>query len=138
MTTETLRERIAELQHQQWSGWMEYLFSKCIQSGIGTGEDVVIPAEFAQRWVRQMQTEYDDLPENEKESDRIEADKYLPLIRQEKIAVVKEFAEMVKLELRVDCSVLSTTLRDEMNKDFNRRIDNLAEKLLTKENEPNN
>lgn len=24
-----LREKLAELCHKQWSGWMEYLFSKC-------------------------------------------------------------------------------------------------------------
>lgn len=69
-----LREKLARLAHEQWSGWMEYLFAQCQFNEDGT---VTIPASFALRWHRQMNTQYYDLSESEKESDRREADKIL-------------------------------------------------------------
>ena len=89
---EELREQLAALQHQQWSGWMLYLFSKSYTSVNG---DTTIPREFASRWMRQCDTKYADLPESEKESDRIEADKYIPIIDAAKAEARKEFAEKV-------------------------------------------
>lgn len=77
-TFEELTEPLADLAHQQWAGWMEYLFSKCAFNLVdGTA---TIPAEFVARWQRQMNTPYADLPEPEKESDRIEARRVLGVI----------------------------------------------------------
>jgi hypothetical protein len=73
-----LREQLAALAHKQWAGWMKYLFEKSIEGGDGCIE---IPALFVARWKRQMNTSYVDLPENEKESDRAEADKMLRVIQ---------------------------------------------------------
>jgi hypothetical protein len=78
MATEEMREKLADLQHEQWSGWMKYMFSK---SQMLVDNDIVVPAYLANRWRRQMETPYSELPEEEKESDRIEADKYLPLFK---------------------------------------------------------
>lgn len=72
-----LREQLAALAHEQWSGWVRYQFSKCEERGDGR----LIPPWAVERWMRQMQTVYADLPEEEKESDRTEADKVLALIR---------------------------------------------------------
>lgn len=73
-----MREKLAELAHKQWSGWMKYLFSK---SNVNvSGGCVLIPAWAAKRWTRQMNTPYSELPEEEKESDREEADKILAVI----------------------------------------------------------
>lgn len=69
------REEFANLCHEQWAGWMKYLFSKTSVKG----EDVVIPAEFVERWYRQMNTPYTNLSESEQNSDRNEADKFLKL-----------------------------------------------------------
>jgi len=74
------RERLAALAHQQWSGWMQYLFKKCIHNEDGT---VTIPAWAAKRWNRQASMLYDDLPEREKESDRREADEVIRIIKKE-------------------------------------------------------
>lgn len=74
MTTEELRERLANEAHKAWSGWMECLFSKCSINADGT---MRIPLWAVDRWSRQIETEYEDLPEDEKESDRREADRYL-------------------------------------------------------------
>ncbi len=75
-------ENLAEYAHGSWSGWMEYLFSKCEPSFDSNGYDaLIIPNEFLERWARQMNTPYGNLPENEKESDRKEARKILEITR---------------------------------------------------------
>ena len=76
MDNET-REKLAALSHKQWSGWMRYLFSKCPANSDGT---VTIPTWAVDRWWRQMKTPYASLAEEEKESDRAEADRMLAVI----------------------------------------------------------
>ena len=68
------REILAELAHAQWTGWMEYLFSKGIKNEDGTW---TMPIWAVERWERQCKTPYADLSFDEKESDRKEADKFL-------------------------------------------------------------
>ena len=72
-----LRERLAALCHEQWSGWMRHLFSKCAM-----GEDgaCIIPDWAEERWRRQMSTPYADLSPTEQDSDRREADRFLLLL----------------------------------------------------------
>ena len=96
MTTETLRalaeleEKLAELAHEQWSGWMIYLFGKSSNDGDG---NCVIPKEWANRWGRQAGTKYAGLSDEEKESDRIEARKVLALIRIAELGLTVEAGE---------------------------------------------
>ncbi len=82
------REALAEYAHEAWSGWMEYMFSKC---DARWAEDAVymnhkpervlmIPAWAVERWSRQMRTPYAELSESEKESDRAEADRMLAIV----------------------------------------------------------
>lgn len=73
-----LREVLAALAHEQWSGWMRYLFSRCQPFRDG----YEIPHEWASRWERQMDTPYAELREDEKESDRKEADRVIAALRQ--------------------------------------------------------
>jgi hypothetical protein len=73
------REKLSELAHDQWSGWMKYLFEKSIQNPDRT---VTIPKWAVERWSRQMNTHYNDLSEQEKKNDRNEADKFLKLFRE--------------------------------------------------------
>jgi len=63
-----LREKLAELEHKQWQHWMKYMIDN-----ISNGESV-------ERWRREMKTDYKDLTEKEKESDRKWADKVLKTI----------------------------------------------------------
>jgi hypothetical protein len=72
-----LIEAMAAEAHESWAQWMEYLYSKSTKNPDGS---VTIPAASVERWNRQMDTAYDDLPENEKESDREEARRYLHVI----------------------------------------------------------
>ena len=69
-----LREHLADLAHAQWAGWMKYLFSKCQELPDGS---LSIPPALMARWTRQMSSEYRSLPENERDSDRVEADKMI-------------------------------------------------------------
>lgn len=76
----SLREIFANLCHQQWSGWMDYLFGKGIFNEDGSW---TMPAEFVERWRRQARTLYCDLSESEQDSDRVEADKFLYVMDKE-------------------------------------------------------
>ena len=71
------RERLADLCHKQWSGWMKYLFK---MSSINSNREAVIPSGLVIRWKRQMNTNYEDLSEEEKDSDRDEADRFIKII----------------------------------------------------------
>lgn len=79
MEKKQLVELLAEYAHTQWSGWMKYLFEKC-ETNINN--DVVIPQWAVQRWKRQIETNYKDLSESEKESDRKEAIGMLEVIEK--------------------------------------------------------
>lgn len=77
---QSLREILANLCHQQWSGWMDYLFGKGIFNEDGSW---TMPVEFVERWWRQAQTPYSELSEGEQDSDRAEADKFLRVMDRE-------------------------------------------------------
>ena len=66
-----LKERLAKFAHKQWSGWMNYMFEKSVKNSDGT---ITIPKWAVDRWSRQAGTAYKDLPEEEKENDRLEAE----------------------------------------------------------------
>lgn len=76
---EELREELARLCHEMWSGWMEYLF---MQNDKNEDGSFTIPEGLVKRWNRQSYTDYAKLSEKEKDSDRIEADKILELVEE--------------------------------------------------------
>ena len=78
MNKNDLREHLADLCHRQWSGWMEYLFNEGTFNEDGTW---TMPAWAVERWRRQAETDYADLSDAEKDSDRDQADKFLELLR---------------------------------------------------------
>lgn len=78
MDKNELRERLAKLAHEQWSGWMQYLFEKSTLNDDGTA---TIPKWAVDRWTRQIGTKYDDLPQEEKDSDRAEADRVIEILK---------------------------------------------------------
>lgn len=77
LARESLRERLAAYAHDAWSRWMEYLFDQCDPMEM---EDRAIPRQDVTRWERQRSTSYEDLPEEEKASDRAEADRILAIL----------------------------------------------------------
>jgi hypothetical protein len=118
-------EDFAELCHEQWSGWMKYLFSKCskLETKLHflnaknekcekSEEFTVIPTWAEDRWEGQMSKKYSELSEEEKESDRLEARRIFGLIikilksRLEKLTVndltyntdkIQEVKELIKI-----------------------------------------
>jgi hypothetical protein len=70
------KEQLSAYAHEAWAGWMAYLFSKCevVDGGM------LIPQSLVERWKRQVETPYAELPEGEKDSDRKEAAVMLEII----------------------------------------------------------
>jgi len=73
----SLIERLAAVEHERWCHWQRFLHSQCKRSIDGA---LVIPTELVARWERQIATSYEALTEKEKESDREQVRKYLPVI----------------------------------------------------------
>ncbi len=71
-----MKELLAAYAHNQWSGWMKYLFSKGKTNIDGTW---TMPKWAVQRWQKQMNTQYKDLSVQEKESDIEEANGMLKI-----------------------------------------------------------
>lgn len=62
----SLREVLADLEHEQWSHWTKHMLDNLTPKNI-------------ERWKRQIETPYSQLTEKEKDSDREWADKVLSL-----------------------------------------------------------
>ena len=77
-----LIEKLSDKEHDSWARWMKHLFNMSIKNPDGS---VTIPKPFVDRWTRQMNTEYKDLSENEKESDRREIYEFISILKHEKI-----------------------------------------------------
>ena len=75
----SLREKLADLQHQLWSGWTQWFFQCGTQNPDGS---ITIPADLVARWQRQIATPYSELSPGEQDSDRLEADKVLQVIKE--------------------------------------------------------
>ena len=61
---DALVEEIAPFEHKQWAHWTKYMLDNLTEENIA-------------RWRKQIDTEYKDLSEEEKESDRVWARKLL-------------------------------------------------------------
>lgn len=73
-----LVERLADIEHARWAKWQRYLHSKAARQADGS---LVIPAELVQQWERQIETPYEELSEEEKESDRDQVREYTEVIK---------------------------------------------------------
>jgi hypothetical protein len=70
-------EDLANLEHERWSHWQTYMHSMGVRQADGS---LLISRDLVNRWDRQSGTPYAKLSEKEKESDREQVRKYLPLI----------------------------------------------------------
>lgn len=80
MTDPALVEVLAALAHEMWSGWMRYMTSRLVFAADADNEPRLMTVADRARWIRQMTTRYESLPEHEKESDRDEARRMLAAI----------------------------------------------------------
>jgi hypothetical protein len=74
---EQLIEYLADYAHTAWSGWMKYMFTKAKLNEDGSW---TVPTWAVERWQRQMNTAYKQLPDADKQLDRQEAEKMLNII----------------------------------------------------------
>jgi hypothetical protein len=72
-----LVEALAAVEHERWSHWQRYLHSRCDRAEDGS---LILPAELVARWERQMDTPFRQLSDAEKQSDREQVERYLPII----------------------------------------------------------
>jgi hypothetical protein len=72
-----LVEQLAALEHERWSHWQRYVHSKGVLQPDGS---LLLPADLVARWKNQIERKYAELDDQEKESDREQVRKYLPLI----------------------------------------------------------
>jgi hypothetical protein len=72
-----LIERLAAIEHERWSHWQRYLHSKGTRQPDGS---ILLPADLVARWEEQIEKKYLELSDKEKESDREQVRKYIPLI----------------------------------------------------------
>jgi hypothetical protein len=72
-----LVEELAAVEHERWSHWQRYVHSKGVRQPDGS---LLLPADLVARWEKQIDSKYADLDDKEKESDREQVRKYLPLI----------------------------------------------------------
>jgi hypothetical protein len=70
-------EQLAAVEHERWSHWQRYLHSKCVRQPDGS---LLLPADLVARWEKQIDMKYAELGDQERESDREQVRKYLPLI----------------------------------------------------------
>ncbi len=76
---EGLLERLATIEHERWAHWQRYMHGKATKQPDGS---LLIPADLVTQWERQLATPYGELSEKEKESDREQVRKYLPVIAE--------------------------------------------------------
>jgi hypothetical protein len=74
---ELLVERLAAFEHARWAHWQRYVHESGALQADGS---LLIPAALVARWERQIAAKYEDLSEAEKNSDREQVRKYLPVI----------------------------------------------------------
>ncbi|THV28985.1 hypothetical protein [Glycomyces paridis] len=77
LRTAALLESLAAIEHERWSHWQRYLHSRCEKGDDGS---LTIPPDLAARWTTQLSTPFAELSEQEKESDREQVWRYLPVI----------------------------------------------------------
>lgn len=121
--SEELREQLANLAHKQWSGWMDYLFTKCIDYKPDTiqAEEgaLIIPKWAVDRWKKQAKTPYSELTTAEMDSDRAEADKFLAVFNartpdKELVDALERLVDYVEIDFEdhgvmthgLDCAVI--------------------------------
>ena len=77
MIRAALIEELAAVEHTRWAHWQRYLHNQCERLPDGR---LVIPSDLARRWEEQIKTPYDRLSDREKESDREQVERVLPIL----------------------------------------------------------
>jgi hypothetical protein len=76
-------EKLAAHAHAVWARWMRYMLGRASRDWDRYGNDAILQEEDVAWWARQMNTSYNNLPENEKKLDREIAREYLALLKKD-------------------------------------------------------
>ena len=109
-----LREKLADIEHQRWSHWQEYMFDCAVKSGddnLGI-RTFAWPTAQADGWERQIATPYAELSEAEKQSDRNQVDRYWPLLQ--------EYVNSILTEVLPEVDGINTLLDDILKREEKR------------------
>lgn len=89
-----LVEVLAELEHEQWSHWINYQLKECaVDLETMTEEECEEARDKWEHWVDLAQAPYAKLSEKEKESDRVWARRVLATISATHMLILKEQLE---------------------------------------------
>lgn len=75
----SITDELAAVEHERWAHWQRFVHDQASRQPDGS---LRLPAELVERWERQIETRFEDLSEKEKESDREQVRRYLPIIEQ--------------------------------------------------------
>ena len=89
---EELKEKLADIEHQRWADWQNYVHDKLDYS---TGK-YVLRDEDVEHWNLQIHTPYCNLSDKEKDSDREQVDRYLPLLKNFILSQRKQDREAIR------------------------------------------
>ena len=70
-------DELAAVEHDRWAHWQRYMHGK---GEIRSDGSLLLPPDLVKRWEEQMATAYAALSEVERESDRDQVRRYLPLV----------------------------------------------------------
>jgi hypothetical protein len=74
---ESILDTLAAIEHERWSHWQKFMHAQCESTTEGA---LLIPPSLVARWEKQASTDFEDLSEKEKESDRDQVRRYLPVL----------------------------------------------------------
>ena len=130
MDKNELIEQLAEKEHASWARWMKYVF------GLGkTNEDgsLTIEPAFVKRWRRQAHTDYTDLPESEKQSDRDEVEHILPIIEAYKDVCLNDSVDIIKSWRELARKAIPMYLISSSHLSKKRELDKMTDEFFRKE-----
>lgn len=70
-------DRLAAVEHERWAHWQKYVHD---QGHLQPDGSLLISPDLVARWQHQIVTPYGELTDKEKESDREQVRKYLPIV----------------------------------------------------------
>jgi hypothetical protein len=85
-----LLEALADAEHDSWARWMAHLFTKGWRREDGS---ITLPGGYVKALQRQIDISYADLTEQEKEYDREEVRRILPLIERRWMSEIGALSE---------------------------------------------
>lgn len=72
-----LLEQLASIEHERWTHWQRFMHEQGQRQPDGS---LLLPAELVAKWERLIATPYAQLTDKERESDREQVRRYLPLV----------------------------------------------------------